>query len=90
MTESMIERVRDAIFKEMDVTDGLDLPAAQRYARAAIEAMREPTDFQRDMYYELSHKTETMIDAHWERAIDAALKWPAGSADRAGVPMAED
>ena len=30
MTESMIERVRDAIFKEMDVTDGLDLPAAQR------------------------------------------------------------
>lgn len=42
-------------------------------ARAAIEAMREPTDGQRNAYYELSGKTETMFDAHWERAIDAAL-----------------
>ncbi|MEH2501263.1 hypothetical protein V1290_000074 [Bradyrhizobium sp. AZCC 1578] len=42
-------------------------------ARAAIEAMREPTDEQRNAYYELSHRTEVMFDAHWERAIDAAL-----------------
>lgn len=46
---------------------------ARVWARAAIEAMREPTDEQRNAYYELSFKTETMIDAHWERAIDAAL-----------------
>lgn len=45
-----------------------------RAAKAAIEAMREPTDEQRNAYYELSHRTETMVDAHWERAIDAALK----------------
>ncbi len=43
-------------------------------ARAAIAAMREPTDQQRNAYYELSHRTEVMIDAHWERAIDAALR----------------
>jgi hypothetical protein len=42
-------------------------------ARAAIEAMRTPTDGQRNAYYDLSFKTETMFDAHWERAIDAAL-----------------
>jgi hypothetical protein len=43
MTE-MIERVAKAILDAMDITDGLDASAADRYARAAIEAMREPTD----------------------------------------------
>lgn len=43
-------------------------------AKAAIEAMREPTDVQRNNYFILSQCTETMNDAHWERAVDAALK----------------
>lgn len=40
----MVERVSKAIFDAMDVADGLDGSAAERYALAAIEAMREPTD----------------------------------------------
>ena len=43
-------------------------------ARAAIEAMREPTDEQRNAYWDLSFSTETFSDAAWERGIDAALK----------------
>lgn len=42
-------------------------------ATAAIEVMREPTDQQRQLYYELSFRTEVMNDGCWERAIDAAL-----------------
>lgn len=85
MTESMIERVRDAIFKEMDVADGLDLPAAQRYARAAIEAMREPTDlmieaaestfshFEGDHGEYNTYFSESQAMALWPTMIDAAL-----------------
>jgi len=39
----MIERVARAIFEAMDVSDGLDGISAERYARAAIEAIMEPT-----------------------------------------------
>lgn len=76
----MIERVAKAIClwdgADWDGTLGSRECSRNRYrdtARAAIEAMREPTDGQRNAYYELSHKTEVMVDAHWERAIDAAL-----------------
>ncbi len=78
----MIERVARAIaLAQLDndtraVVDPNTWPVAESYcdmARAAIEAMREPTDGQRNAYYELSHQTEIMMDAHWERAIDAAL-----------------
>lgn len=41
---NMIERVRDAILASMDLTDSLDEIAAETYARAAIAAMREPTE----------------------------------------------
>lgn len=43
-------------------------------AREIVQCMREPTDEQRNNYYELAFKTEVMHDAHWERAIDAILK----------------
>jgi hypothetical protein len=46
---------------------------ARRQARAAIESMRQPADDQRNNYYKLSHNLSVMMDAHWERAIDAAL-----------------
>lgn len=42
-------------------------------AIAAIKAMREPTDEQRNNYYKLSFATETFVDATWERSIDAIL-----------------
>lgn len=44
MTETMVSRVRDAIHAAMDITDGLDGSAAERYAIAALKALKEPTD----------------------------------------------
>lgn len=41
---TMLEKVAAAIYEAMDLTDGLDTTAAETYARAAIEAMREPDD----------------------------------------------
>lgn len=49
-------------------------------AKAAIEAMREPTDSQRNNYFKMrkaagqSDIGACFIDSHWECAIDAALK----------------
>lgn len=40
----MIDRVAKAIYEAMDLSDGLDGTAAKTYARAAIEAMREPSE----------------------------------------------
>lgn len=68
----MVERVALAISGGDDPASILSIHRTR--ARLAIEAMREPTDQQRNAYYELSHRTETMFDANWERAIDAALK----------------
>jgi len=75
----MIERVTKAIFDEMDLMDGLDMPSAQRYARAAIEAMREPTEAMLKASdsimgggFQNSHSdAET-----WDAMIDAALTIP--------------
>lgn len=85
----MVERVARALYEQEDDSSPLYEGAAhfyrwdgpnfkgqdyfRRIARIAIEAMREPTDEQRNAYYALSRRTETMFDAHWERAIDAAL-----------------
>ncbi len=46
----MIDRVAQAIFNTMDITDGLDGSAAERYARAAIEAMRPEFEAIADAY----------------------------------------
>ena len=40
----MVKWVANAILAAMDIADGHDVIAAQNYARAAIAAMREPTD----------------------------------------------
>lgn len=44
MASEMVERVARAIYDEMDLADSLSLPEAERYARAAIAAMRESTE----------------------------------------------
>lgn len=96
MTESMIERVAAAIKNCKE--DGYNA-----VARAAIEAMREPTDAMIDaacgarvrLYPAWEGQKpqptagEVIISGH-HAMIDAALQWPPGSADRAGVPMALD
>lgn len=71
----MVERVARVIQKEAltNMIDNIADADAELLARAAIEAMRKPTDGQRNNYYNLSHRTETFKDGSWERAIDAAL-----------------
>jgi hypothetical protein len=123
MTESMIERVSEAIRKgvckhcrracvgpgegvtpDCDRTDCEWEPGTRlEKAHAAIEAMREPTDLMIDsacaaripLYpaFEGQKPQPTageVIIAEYRAMIDAALTWPAGSADRAGVPLARD
>lgn len=80
----MVERVAKAILETMDLTDGLDGTAAENYARAAIEAMREPTEAMfcagderiiealNDHTRILRHVTPAQ-DA-WQAMIDEALK----------------
>lgn len=101
MTESMIERVAAIL---LDI--GIDDPADNiRIARRIIEAMREPTELMHEEGFrasphdvsgcrdQIESDDEWMADAvvsPYQAMIDAALQWPAGSADRAGVPMAED
>lgn len=41
---TMIDRMANAIFAAMDVSDSLTPTEATRYAAAALEAMMEPTD----------------------------------------------
>lgn len=79
MNNEMIERVAKIIFEihwecPWNTAEGYEKDHYLKMSKEVIEAMRTPTDQQRNNYYELSHNTETFIDAHWERAIDAILK----------------
>lgn len=93
MTENMIEKATLAVVEVWQKSN--NLPGStldcQAVARAVIEAMKEPT--------EKMHAAGTARDDGGDRTnsigvyrsmIDAALIWPAGSADKAGVPMARD
>lgn len=87
MTESMIERVASAMVEQpISEMHPEDRVAWIGYASRAIEAMREPTN---EVHKAMcaAHNSPAAI---WMAGIDAALTWPPGSADRAGVPMAED
>jgi hypothetical protein len=83
MTESMIERVARAIYEvsaEPEHGDSWEAVSSlpwgdnlREHARAAIEAMREPTEAMKYAYnsadlYDIAYSSEA-----WSRAIDAAL-----------------
>lgn len=70
----MIERVARAISKQFGVDDPDKMwPYAVPHARAAIEAMREPTD---EMVARLEGYEESVDEkrAGWQAAIDVVLK----------------
>lgn len=86
----MIEKVArdiDPFAFNINCSVGPDCPECNRIrkvtkdeAKLAIEAMREPTDFQRNEYFRMkkasgcSERDSVFMDAEWERMIDAALK----------------
>lgn len=77
MSINMIERVARAIRHSRNPTifpkwDDLDIKIKLMYykeAKAAIEAMREPTEEMIELFND-----HDWIDRYWEPAIDAALK----------------
>jgi len=91
MSNEMIEKVAKAI-AVIDCGHAQDTDFFKRYwdmvmaadyhlmARAAIEAMREPTDEQRNHYFDLKRESgsteaySTFEDATWLMMIEACLK----------------
>jgi hypothetical protein len=75
MTETMIERVASAIVKDLDADN---VPFAEeaslRYARMAIEAMREPTEAMMGAC-DAAYPDASVKQAYrsWHVMIDAAL-----------------
>lgn len=63
----MVERVTKAILDAMDLTDGLDAGSAERYARAAIEAMRVPT---KEMAVAGDDALDECVDSDWSSDAD--------------------
>lgn len=94
MTESMIERVAKVLCRQDGVDPSALQGAWQAYtvqAQELIEAMREPTArMVAAGAMGSGEDSETVASSAWGSMIDAALQWPPGSADRAGVPMARD
>jgi len=89
MSNEMIEKVARALYNKererhtlshADWCNVIDKHYWCSYARAAIEAMREPTDQQRDHYFKLKRESgsteaySTFEDGTWEIMIDACLK----------------
>jgi hypothetical protein len=75
MSETMIERVAVAIEEAYGDSDYVELHRAEaiKLARAAIEAMREPTQAMVDAC-DINIPTEGMITGVWNDMIEAALK----------------
>ena len=70
----MVETVSKAIFDAMDVTDGLDYSSAERYARAAMVAMRHPSAEVVEAGNVIVRRSLFNSTSVWEAMIDAALK----------------
>jgi hypothetical protein len=67
----MVERVADAILAIVPVGYGMTKPEARDYARAAIEALREPTDRMVWTANRLNHPRDRDV---WITMCDAALQ----------------
>lgn len=92
MSISMIEKVAKALWDDRypdKEWDDLERLSYTGHARAAIEAMAEPTKIQLEAMEPWS-RVSGHHEMVWKAGVKAALIWPAGSADRAGVPLARD
>jgi hypothetical protein len=79
----MVERVAEAIVAEMAQQTRMSAPtnaalskSAIEVARAAIEAMREPTSEMSEAAFQIEasgHSQRTLLEAGWRAMIDAAL-----------------
>lgn len=84
MTNEMIERLAKTLYDSVNnerIVNDMRKPIEiyKIAARAAIQAMYEPTDQQRNFYYDLKresgsiHMYSTFEDATWQMMIEACL-----------------
>jgi hypothetical protein len=70
----MIDRVAAAILKAAHM-NGMPIDDSGPLARAAIEAMREPTEAMKDAYYKFDERFSSYpAQDCWETMLDEALK----------------
>lgn len=84
MSGDIIERVARAILAEVPFGYGMTQSEAEKYARAAIAAMREPDEAmiraaRLAMIRDDLQPTESEVEAGWRAAIDEALSETAAS-----------
>jgi hypothetical protein len=63
-------KIAEAIFDEMSVSDGVEYHVAERFARAALKAMRDPPESQLRAAWERAH---CEIDTFWRAYVDFLL-----------------
>lgn len=75
--QSMVERVCEEIRRELFIigVDDVDLDEGMMIARAAIEAMREPTETMKRVFSSARPESPRTV---WHETIDAALARSAG------------
>lgn len=73
MSQSMLEKVAKAMANAVAMNYDHNEVIFKVYAKAALEAMREPTNDMANEYYKLSYKTEVFVVATWQRSIDAII-----------------
>lgn len=67
---SALRKIATAIFDEMSVSDGLEYHVAERFARAALSAMREPSLAIRE---HLEGKQGVDFIKGWHALVDSVL-----------------
>jgi hypothetical protein len=77
MTDSMIERVGNVIAARLTIAIATGNLSMQDIARAAIEAMRNPTDAMEDVGNAMDGEVGALTT--WQSMIDAALNEKAGT-----------
>jgi len=69
MDIEMINRLSDILMKHNPQTKiGAAIVAVE-----VVTAMREPTDYMQNKYFELNHNSGTFDVSIWERSIDAII-----------------
>ena len=73
---NMVEKVAKAILVRVPSGYGMTEAEADEYARAAIEAMMEPTSWMFNEAVQIAEDQDGNVSGYeyWQRMIDAALK----------------
>lgn len=89
--DAIFDRVAKAIWDAAYISENVDQEMAERLARAAIEAMREPTEEMVDVVFAAQlNDDDGYTRLIWEKMIDTALNPSRTSVSAAPQPSAAD